>query len=644
MQLDRTHVAIRVRTLSEIGDLSLVMIRRYPRAFFQAFFVGAAFWIIADLLLLGWLPLQPNDQVQFESTFSADRFRYVTWMTTLVFLQAPIAGALTTYMLGQSIFEQQISLGKAIAEVRPVGWQLIRVLGSRRLAIPAMVVVGLRWNTETNVFFDFFVPVAFLVVAALIRSSRPFVAEMILLERCPLRSKRADVITLRRRSKALHSPMASELGGRFLAVGLTLTVLLACLFYALIWARGMALGYWTSDAFALLVFFPLALWLIASLSVVVKLLGYLDARIRLEGWEVELAIRAEAIRQFGEDSMSTVLPSTAAATTSTTPAHTPAVPRAAATVKNLIILVACLLTHVEFSTPIQAQDLDGRNASLVVCQGWKLGLAEVDFGKDPHAAGSLTRSTTRKLKADKPLAFMAESPVVADSAWFDAERRKLRSIELNDHRVDSGNRQSRWLPKPDKPKPPATQSQSQSTTSSQWSNMGIGYVIGWVMLIAIVCGVVALVMYVFANSAFEFRDETPRQAIVGGRALDEQTKQRIAELPAELRQTNVSPRSELERLMRIGDFDHAIVFLYGHQLLMLDRVGSLRLSRWKTNNQYLRETRHSDPSVGDQLRVTVDAFERSYFGKHALDRTQFDRLWQENLAMEANLAARGAAK
>lgn len=174
--------------------------------------------------------------------------------------------------------------------------------------------------------------------------------------------------------------------------------------------------------------------------------------------------------------------------------------------------------------------------------------------------------------------------------------------------------------------------------------MGIGYVIGWVMLIAIVCGVVALVMYVFANSAFEFRDETPRQAIVGGRALDEQTKQRIAELPAELRQTNVSPRSELERLMRIGDFDHAIVFLYGHQLLMLDRVGSLRLSRWKTNNQYLRETRHSDPSVGDQLRVTVDAFERSYFGKHALDRTQFDRLWQENLAMEANLAARGAAK
>ena len=33
----------------------------------------------------------------------------------------------------------------------------------------------------------------------------------------------------------------------------------------------------------------------------VRLLSYLDTRIRLEGWEVELAIRVEAMRQFGED-------------------------------------------------------------------------------------------------------------------------------------------------------------------------------------------------------------------------------------------------------------------------------------------------------------------------------------------------------
>ena len=87
MQLDRTHVAIRVRTLSEIGDLSLVMIRRYPEAVFQAFFLGAAFWIVADLLLLGWLPLQSPREDVFGDDSSGDQFRYLFWMATLVFLQ-----------------------------------------------------------------------------------------------------------------------------------------------------------------------------------------------------------------------------------------------------------------------------------------------------------------------------------------------------------------------------------------------------------------------------------------------------------------------------------------------------------------------------------------------------------------------------
>ncbi len=51
----------------------------------------------------------------------------------------------------------------------------------------------------------------------------------------------------------------------------------------------------------LLVFFPLALWLVAGASVIIRLLNYLDTRIRLEGWEVELSVRAESLRQFGNE-------------------------------------------------------------------------------------------------------------------------------------------------------------------------------------------------------------------------------------------------------------------------------------------------------------------------------------------------------
>jgi hypothetical protein len=41
---------------------------------------------------------------------------------------------------------------------------------------------------------------------------------------------------------------------------------------------------------------PFALWIVASFFSVVRFLSYLDRRIRNEGWEVELVLRAEAER------------------------------------------------------------------------------------------------------------------------------------------------------------------------------------------------------------------------------------------------------------------------------------------------------------------------------------------------------------
>ncbi len=595
MQLDRTHVAIRVRTLSEIGDLSLLLIRRYPRAYFHAFFLGAAFWIIADVLLLAWLPAQFMGPEFFEGEFAGERLRYLFWMMTLVFLQAPLAGIVTTYVLGQSIFEQQPRLSSAIKDIRPLFWRLIWTLGFQRMAIPAMLVVAFRYGTEAHGFYDAVLPITFLLIAAVIRSNRPFVAEMILLERCPLRSKTEGEITLRKRSKALHTPLASELGGRFLTVSIVLSVLMLCLFFALVWTRGVTLGDWSADTFAMLVFYPLALWLIASLSVVSRLLSYLDARIRLEGWEVELAIRAEAIRQFGQDFMSVPLKKSPPAIqnetppTATTPAAHPMQPIPAAGIKTLILLAMCL-------------------------------------------AGCNTVAAAEP--AEQP------APVVADSSWFDSSEQSLVPIELEDNRVDAKNRDSRWLPKPPKPKAAAP---PPATTTSWWNMLSFWEIVGWMLLLLTVSGLVALLVYLFNNSSFDFRQDLPSQSIVHNHTLDEQTKQRIAELPAELRDTNVSPRTELERLMKAGDFDRAIIFLYGHQLLMLDRIGWLRLSRWKTNNQYVRETNQSHTPTGGQLGRTVKAFERSYFGKHSLSREDFETLWQENLVMEAAITNVGAA-
>jgi hypothetical protein len=44
------------------------------------------------------------------------------------------------------------------------------------------------------------------------------------------------------------------------------------------------------------VILPAAMWLVVGFTTVVRFLSYLDLRIRHEGWEVELLMRAEAMR------------------------------------------------------------------------------------------------------------------------------------------------------------------------------------------------------------------------------------------------------------------------------------------------------------------------------------------------------------
>ena len=41
---------------------------------------------------------------------------------------------------------------------------------------------------------------------------------------------------------------------------------------------------------------PLSIWIGVAIAATIRFLAYLDARIRQEGWEVELMIRAEASR------------------------------------------------------------------------------------------------------------------------------------------------------------------------------------------------------------------------------------------------------------------------------------------------------------------------------------------------------------
>lgn len=301
MQLDQTHVAVRVRTLSEIGDLALVLLHRYPSTLFIGFLIGALPWIIANAAVLYWIPITEAQYGLNDDEAFAELARYAIWMSLLVFLQTPAAGVVTTIYLGQAVFEQKPTWGSALRVAREQFWRWFYCLGIRRLAFLVWVYVAFRLFQPFDGFFDGFVPAIIFLSALVVRASRPFLPEMVLLEMCPLRSKDDREITLSRRARALHRPAGNDVGSRWFLVGITLMVIFGGLFYSLIFVLGITTGYWEFGLVTYLVLFPISLWVVAGLSVLVRMIAYLDTRIRLEGWDVELAVRAEAIRQFGED-------------------------------------------------------------------------------------------------------------------------------------------------------------------------------------------------------------------------------------------------------------------------------------------------------------------------------------------------------
>ncbi|KAA1258883.1 hypothetical protein LF1_14070 [Rubripirellula obstinata] len=302
MQLDQTHVKVRLRTMAEIGDLALIMVRRYPAAILVGFATGAVFWALLDLLVLAWIPITESSYGLDDEEAVWEIIRYLAWMGLLVMLQAPVAGVLSTLYLGLAVFEQRPTWASVRTEAKRGFKRWFWKLGIVRFALPPVIFLACRWGQPASGFWDAFVPLVILLWVSLVRASSPFMPEILLLEQCPIRSKSPDVITASRRSKSLHGPMAGDLSGRFISVSCVLVILLFSIGYSLLWARGISFGRWdVMNLFVLLVIYPFSLWCVAGISVMVRILNYLDCRIRLEGWEVELAVRAEAMRQFGEE-------------------------------------------------------------------------------------------------------------------------------------------------------------------------------------------------------------------------------------------------------------------------------------------------------------------------------------------------------
>jgi hypothetical protein len=303
MQLDNTRIAIRERDFLETLDLALHVTRQFAAPWLLLSLLAIVPLAIINYALIGWmLPDDLDDQ--------AIPWRFSWNMILLIYLEAPLAATFVVAYLGPAVFLEKKSIKQVIGDVIRYSPQIFLTQFLLRGVLPAwlLLLVTDRYSAG-NPVEAFLLPVLALYATAM-RAFRPYINEIVLLERNPLRSSNPNVITISKRSSHLHGPYSGDLLVRWLGcagIGLLLAILA---WITVVVAQGVLISDWpwnfspgpppeltyNLDWFKMQIAYPLCLWFVVAFISVVRFLSYLDLRIRHEGWEVELLMRAEAMR------------------------------------------------------------------------------------------------------------------------------------------------------------------------------------------------------------------------------------------------------------------------------------------------------------------------------------------------------------
>lgn len=266
MQLDRTRIAIHPRGWLEILDLALMVLRSHALPLIVALALGA----LPMALFNAWLLRSLTTDFKLEESPQ----EYVLFLAAFTLVEAPLATAAVTLYLGKSLFVQKPRASVLFQEFLAALLQLIL------LQVILRGIMALFWIT---LLFPYM--------------SWPYLNEIILLEQNRLRARpKSGSLSTWQRSSALHGSMGGELLMRALG-SLAISVALITAIWVAGWVlMGMLFVRWQFDRPIYLIGLPLAMWTVAGFFAIVRFLSYLDLRIRREGWEVDLCLRAERAR------------------------------------------------------------------------------------------------------------------------------------------------------------------------------------------------------------------------------------------------------------------------------------------------------------------------------------------------------------
>ncbi len=286
MKLERSFIAIRQRTVLEMLDLALPVIRVHFWNLVAVALIGVAPFVIFNAVVLRWMLVDYN--------FELYRSLYSWVMMLLVINQMPAATIMVSHYLGQVMFIERPSVRDTLFRVSrrwlPLCW-LHGIIGQIGPVMLLSLVLGQADDVGAVVVFL----VIAVLLGILIRGLRPFVSEIITLEQTPWKQQPNDSkLGFSSRSHMLHSSAAADhLGGLFMR-GWFAGLMALSMYSAGHWtSKNLGLGLELPD-WMVAVLWPLALWTTAVFFAVVRFLAYINARINQEGWDVEIKVRAEA--------------------------------------------------------------------------------------------------------------------------------------------------------------------------------------------------------------------------------------------------------------------------------------------------------------------------------------------------------------
>lgn len=179
-----------------------------------------------------------------------------------------------------------------------------------------------------------------------------------------------------------------------------------------------------------------------------------------------------------------------------------------------------------------------------------------------------------------------------------------------------------------------------ATPAAAPMNFGAGWLFSsfvWILIAVGFGAIIIVLLWVFLQ--MESKDGSS-----AGSDLDEQERmqERIQQLPFQVANSMKGDfRDMAAQAAQRGEYGSAVMLLFSHILLLLDKKSLIELKRGKTNRQYLRELK-SHQSLVDYYQQVMVPFEDNFFGDHKIAKNDFEKCWHELDRFQSDVEARAA--